>query len=201
MFSQFQGAKAKPQRQQKGQSIQYELTIPFVTAVMGGESQIRVQKASGKNESITVKIPAGIEDGKKIRLRGQGEPPPGSQGKAGDILITVRVTPHKFFTRRGKNLNVKVPVTLTEAVEGGKIDVPTPQGTVSLSVPPKTSSGAKLRIKGHGVAPAQGEPGDLYAELLIVLPENPDAECAELIKQLSRKFETQSGNPRKDLKW
>ncbi|MCG8585651.1 MAG: J domain-containing protein, partial [Pirellulales bacterium] len=88
-----------------------------------------VQRASGKTETITATIPAGIEDGKKIRLRGQGEPAPSKRGKPGDILITIHIAPHAYFTRKGNNLHVRVPVTLAEAVDGAKVDVPTPGGT------------------------------------------------------------------------
>jgi len=139
----------------------------------------------------------GRKDGKKIRLREQGEESPDG-GKPGDILITVRVAPHPCFERRGKNLYVKVPVTLAEAALGGKIDVPTPKGTISLTVPPGTSSGQKLRIAGHGIAPAKGPAGDLYAEIQIVLPESLDDESLESIKRLA---ERPPLSPRSELRW
>ena len=89
-------------------------------------------------------------------------------------MLTVHVAPHPFFARRGNDLLVRLPVTLGEAVAGASVDVPTPSGTVSLHVPPGTSSGKKLRIKGHGVAPKSGAKGDLLAEVLIVLPRQFD---------------------------
>ena len=142
--------------------------MPFNTAVTGGEAMISVQRHNGKLDTINVKIPIGIDDGQKIRLRGQGEADVGEQ--AGDILITIRVSPHPYFQRRGNRLDVRVPITLTEAVQGAKVDIPTPQGTITLSIPPGTSSGRKLRVKGHGVNPSKGKPGDLFAEVQIVLP-------------------------------
>ena len=172
-FSQFGGGSARQQAQpgrQHGRDLTHELTVPFVTAVSGGQSEIVVQQTGGKTKTITAKIPAGIEDGQTIRLRGQGEPAPSRRGKPGDILITIHVAPHAHFTRKGKNLHVRVPITLAEAVEGAKVDVPTPSGTVAIKIPPSTSSGGKLRVKGHGVAAPKGEPGVLFAEVQIVLP-------------------------------
>ena len=189
------GPQANPRR--RGSDLRHELLVPFNTAVTGGQAQINVQRAGGKRERITVKIPAGIDDGKKIRLRGQGETGQ-SGGAAGDVLIVVRVAPHPFFTRRGKRLDVEVPVTLAEAAGGAKIDVPTPQGTIALSIPPGTSSGTRLRVKGHGVHPAGQPPGDLFAEILIVLPKDIDESDLEAIRDLDAKYPQ---SPRRDLQW
>ena len=131
--------------------------MPFNSSITGGQAQLSVRRADGKIETISVKIPAGIEDGKKIRLRGQGEPSP-SGGTPGDLLITVRVAEHPHFRRRGGDLELAVPVTLAEAALGAKIDVPTPQGEISLKIPPGTSSGKRLRLKGLGVPNAEGRP-------------------------------------------
>ncbi|MEA1952410.1 MAG: J domain-containing protein, partial [Planctomycetota bacterium] len=176
-FSQFtQAGAGQPQargrrRRQRGMDITHDLTITFETAIKGGKVQLAVQRHSGKTETITVTVPAGIDSGKKIRLRGQGEPSP-SGDTAGDIILTIHVTAHKFFQRHGNNLQVRVPVTLAEAASGAKVDVPTPRGTVSLQVPAGTSSGAKLRIKGHGVERKGAKAGDLLAEIQIVLPKD-----------------------------
>lgn len=190
---------ARPQapRPQKGANLSHELTVPFNTVVVGGEAQVTVQRKSGKREAISVQIPAGIEDGKKIRLRGQGEPGTAG-GAAGDILIQVRVASHPNYQRRGNQLDVVVSVTLAEAVVGAKIDLPTPKGTITLSVPPGTSSGTKLRIKGHGIAPSGKPPGDLFAEIQIVLPKELDADDWIMIKKLDARHPL---DPRKDLKW
>lgn len=200
LFKQFNRRAAggrTARRAQRGADIEHEITVPFNTAVTGGEAAISVQRQSGKIDTINFKIPAGIEEGKKIRVRGQGEP--GQNGAPpGDILITVRTSPHPFFQRRGKRLDVRVPVTLAEAVEGAKVDVPTPRGTVSVRVPPGTSSGKKLRIKGHGVAPPKGEPGDLFAEIQIVLPENLSDDERQQLAVVSAKHPQ---NPRADLRW
>ena len=136
------------------------MTIPFATAISGGEVQLSLRRQSGETETIVVKIPPGIEDGKKMRLRGKGEPASG-RGTAGDLMLTVHVAPHPFFARKGNDLLLRLPVTLGEAVAGASVDVPTPSGTVSLHIPPGTSSGKKLRIKGHGVAPEERRQGRL----------------------------------------
>jgi DnaJ-class molecular chaperone len=122
----------------------------------------------------------------------------GKGGEPGDILITVRVAAHPFFQRRGNNLDVEVPISLSEAALGAKIDVPTPRGTISLSVPPGTSSGKRLRIKGHGVEPQGQAAGDLYAEILIVLPDDLDVEDLNALKKIIQKHPY---NPRADLRW
>src|SRR4051812_14391851 len=157
IFTQFRQAGSRQRRggsrQQaaRGSDVTAELEIPFTTAVLGGQTQIAVRRQDGRVDTLNVKIPPGIDEGKKIRLRGQGEAVP--DGTAGDILITIHVAPHPWFSRHGNNLEVRVPVTLAEAALGAKVDVPTPKGTISLRIPPGSSSGKRLRIKGHGVTP------------------------------------------------
>ncbi len=206
IFSQFRraqggrGKRAAPAK--RGADLETEIEVPFTTSILGGEAQISVRRQSGEVETIVVKIPQGIEDGKKIRLRGQGEAPPTPAGTPGDILITVRVAPHPFFTRRGNNLDVRVPVTLSEAVLGAKIEVPTPQGSIILRVPPGTSSGKKLRVKGRGVVRSGAEPGDLFAEIQIVLPATLDDRSRELVEQLNTHWQQASvQDPRHDLRF
>lgn len=181
----------------KGADLEHEITVPFSSAVKGGEAALSVRRANGKTETISVKIPAGIEDGKKIRLRGQGEPSPGG-GPDGDILLTIHVASHPEFTRRGTRLDVVTPITLAEAVQGAKIDVPTPHGAVSVSVPAGTSSGKKLRLKGQGVRPEGKPPGDLYVELQIALPEGLTEEERGQIAEIA---ERHPQNPRANLRW
>jgi DnaJ-class molecular chaperone len=202
-FSRGRGARRSQRPAARGNDLKHELEIPFATAVLGGEAALTVQRQNGKLETIRVKIPVGIDDGKKIRLRGQGEPGSGD-APAGDILLTIRVGPHPHFRRAGTRLEVRVPVTLAEAANGAKIDVPTPHGekgrpgTITLTVPPNTSSGKRLRIKGHGVRPANGPPGDLFAEIQIELPENLAAQDREQLAQISNHY---SQHPRSELRW
>lgn len=182
---------------ERGGNIEHSITVPFTTAVLGGEAQIGIRRGDGRAETIQVKIPAGIEDGKKIRLRGQGEPSRNG-GPAGDILIKVSAAPHPHFRRQGKRLDVCVPITLAEAVGGAKIDVPTPHGTIALTVPPGTSSGSKLRVTGQGVKDASGSAGDLFAEVQIILPKAISAEDKKQLTEIAAKY---SDNPRANLRW
>jgi DnaJ-class molecular chaperone len=194
------GARARGRRAaapRRGRDLVHEMEVPLQTAVAGGELQIAVEQPGGKRKTLSVKIPAGIEDGKKIRLRGQGEPGPGG-GPPGDVLIRVRIAPHPFFQRQGNDLVVRVPVTLAEAALGAKIDVPTPKGTVTLTIPPGTSSGRKLRVRGHGVAPRSGPPGDLLAEIQIALPKTLADEDREAIREIDRRNPL---DPRSKLRW
>jgi DnaJ-class molecular chaperone len=173
------------------------LQIPFTTSIKGGEAHVTVRRPSGKVETIAVKIPPGLEHGKKIRLRGQGEPSPNG-GPDGDIIVTVRVAQHPFYTRRGNDLIVTLPVTIGEAATGAKIDLPTPKGKIALTIPAGSSSGKRLRVRGHGVQPPGQSAGDLYAELQIQLPEKIDQRAADLL----RKFDEQQPlRPREDLQW
>lgn len=201
LFKQFgqrgRGAGRKAAPPERGADLEHELTVPFATAVLGGEAQIAVRRAGGAVETIRVKIPAGIEDGKKIRLRDQGES--GAQGGAsGDILIKVHTAPHPHFRRSGKRLEVTVPISLAEALRGAKIDLPTPHGTITVTVPPGSSSGGKLRVKGHGVRGGAGSPGDLYAELQIVVPKELTESDREQMAEIAAKY---VDNPRADLAW
>jgi DnaJ-class molecular chaperone len=180
----------------EGSDFYSDITVSFQTAVLGGTTDLALDR-DGKHETISVKIPPGIADGGKIRLRGQGQPG-ANGGPAGDIILTVHVAPHPFYTRAGDRLEMKLPVTLAEAALGAKVDVPTPSGTISLRIPPRTSSGAKLRIKGHGVKNKDGTRGDLYAEVQIVLPETIDGELLEAVRRLESRGEV---NPRATLRW
>lgn len=189
-----QQQQARPRR---GQDILHEVKIPFRLAVTGGQIELTVERAAGKTEKIAVKVPAGIEDGKKIRLRSQGKAG-ARRGTAGDLIITVRVESHSCYTRRGNRLDVTVPVSLVEAAEGAKVDVPMPAGTITITIPPGTSSGSKLRLKGCGVKPTSGVAGDLFAEIQIMLPKAIDEASLALV----REFEERNPiSPRENLEW
>ena len=179
----------------RGADLEASVEVPLSTAVLGGETSLLVQR-NDRQETIRVKVPRGIDEGKKIRLRGQGNPS-GEGGPPGDLLLTVHVTPHPHFHRRGANLHLKLPITLGEAIEGAKVDVPTPQGTVALRVPPGSSSGTKLRIKGHGVSVGDTT-GDLLVECQVVLPSS----LSDDERQWLREFETRHPlNPRDKVHW
>ena len=178
------GGRRAAARPTKGQDARAEVTVPFRVAAEGGEHEIGLDR-SGAAERLTVKIPAGVADGNTIRLAGQGQPGPGG-GAAGDLLLTIHVAPHPHFRREGHDLFVDVPITPAEAVLGAKVETPTlSEGTVVLTLPPGTSSGRKLRLRGKGVADRKtGNRGDLYVVAKVVVPESPTAEQRALYEQL-----------------
>ncbi|SMP65794.1 curved DNA-binding protein [Neorhodopirellula lusitana] len=189
------GGRRAPAPPQRGANTRYELSVPFEKAVLGGKAEF-YPTGTGKNEKLSVTIPAGVEEGAKIRLRGQGQQVPG--GEPGDLILVIKIDEHAFFNRVGRNLEVKLPITVGEAAMGAKIDVPTPKGTVRLSIPAGSRSGKRLRLKGQGIQFSSGSPGDLIAELQIQLPEELSESATELIKQFE---EAQDFEPRKDLKF
>lgn len=160
-----------------GRDVAAELTISLEDAAHGAKK--RVLLPNGKD--VEVKIPTGLADGQQIRLKGQGQASPAG-GAAGDLLITVHLAPHPHFKLDGTNLRVDVPVTLYEAVLGGKVRVPTLGGAVELAIPAGTSSGRTFRLKGKGMK-AKAASGDLFATVRIVLPERPDPELERLMRE------------------
>ncbi|MDQ1125771.1 MULTISPECIES: DnaJ C-terminal domain-containing protein [Microbacterium] len=177
---------------QRGADVTARTTLDFTTAVKG--DTITLQGDDGK--PIKVKIPAGVSDGQKIKLRGRGRPSPDG-GEAGDIVLTVGVRPHPVFTREGLNLRIHVPVTFTEAALGATIEVPTLGGdSVKLRVAPGTPSGRVLRVKGRGVQTAKGT-GDLLAEVQVAVPTHLDAAAREALERF-HELEPKE-NPRADL--
>jgi len=189
--------RARPRAPEKGADLERELEVPLPVAVSGGSWEFTFQKPGGGLTTLSVNIPAGIREGQKIRLRGLGAPSP-SGGPPGDLYLRVKILPHKYFERRGDDLYVKVPVTLPEAVFGTKVDIPTPRGTVSVRIPPGTSSGTKLRVRGHGVPREDGTSGDLYAVVEIQLPPHLDESTKEAIKKLESAYPR---DIRADLYW
>lgn len=183
--------------QEPGEDVRHEIEVPFRTAVEGGSVSLRIRRPNGKLETIDIKIPGGIEAGKTIRYSGQGEPS-SSGGPAGDLLVTVRIAEHESFTREGLNLTVKVPITIAEACLGAKIEVPSPHGTLTLTVPPGTSSGKRIRAKGQGIRAKDGSVGDLYAEVHIVVPKKLNGKATELVKELAEQL---PDDPRADLRF
>jgi DnaJ-class molecular chaperone len=159
-----------------GRDIEASLTITLPEAAKGVKK--RVQLPTGKE--IDVKIPPGLSDGQQIRLKGQGIA--GAGNRVGDLLIAVTVAPHPLFQRDGADLRLELPITLYEAVLGGKVRVPTLDGAVELAIPAGTNSGRTFRLKGKGF-PGKSGAGDLLATIRIVLPEGGDAELETLMKE------------------
>ncbi|NYE18388.1 DnaJ C-terminal domain-containing protein [Microbacterium immunditiarum] len=176
----------------RGADVTARTTIDFITATRG--ETITLQGEDGK--PFKVKIPAGVADGQRIRLRGRGRPSPDG-GENGDIVVLVTVRPHPVFTRDGLNLRVTVPVTFTEAALGATIEVPTLGGDpVKLRVAPGTPSGRVLRVKGRGVQTQKGT-GDLLAEVQVVVPSHLDDRAREALERF-HDLEPKE-NPRTDL--
>jgi len=177
---------------QRGADVTARTTLDFQTAVKG--ETITLAGEDGK--PFKVKIPAGVADGQKIRLRGRGRPSPDG-GEAGDIVVSITVRPHPVFTREGLNLRLTVPVTFTEAALGATIEVPTLGGEpVKLRVAPGTPSGRVLRVKGRGVQTAKGT-GDLLAEVQVAVPSHLDEQAKEALERF-HELEPKE-NPRADL--
>jgi curved DNA-binding protein len=163
------------------------LTIPFLTAVKGGETTIELTRADGRHETLGVKIPPGTEPGAKLRLRGRGEPAePG--GTPGDLIIHVDVEPHPTFTRQGRDVQVEVPISVPEAILGARVEVPTLDGAKTVPIPAGTSCGQKLRLRGQGVPATSKQPaGDLFVVPRIVVPKSIDDESRQLIQQFAER--------------
>jgi DnaJ-class molecular chaperone len=172
-----------------GRDVTGSVTITLPEAATG--TSRRVQLPTGKE--IDVKIPAGLADGQTIRLKGQGLPGPG--GAVGDALITVSIAPHALFERVGADLRLELPISLYEAVLGGRVRAPTLDGAVEIAIPAGTSSGRTFRIKGKGL-PSKDGAGDLYATVRIVLPERADGELEELMRKWR---ERTPYDPRRDM--
>ena len=173
IFADLMGGRARGNRQPRqtrGEDFTAAVTVSFEEAATGGTRRVVLQNG----EQIDVKIPLGVKDGQTIRVKGRGGAGQGG-GANGDILLTISVAPHPNMTRDGNDIRMDLPVTLKEAVLGGKVPVPTLTGTVSLSVPPNSNTGTILRLKGKGIAAHGGSPaGDLYVRLQVSLPDHPD---------------------------
>lgn len=161
----------------RGRDVKYRLEVDFLDAVNGAKK--RVTMPDGK--PLDLSIPAGLEDGQTLRLRGQGEPGAGG-GPAGDVYVDISVKPHPIFERDGDDITIEAPISLKEAVLGGKITAPTIAGDVAITVPKNSSSGAVLRLKGRGVSRDGKKAGDQYVKLKIVLPEGGDPELEEFVR-------------------
>ncbi|WP_336979241.1 J domain-containing protein [Altererythrobacter fulvus] len=166
----FGGARRPPQ---PGANVQYRLKVPFVDAATGKDQRITL--SDGK--TIDLKLPAGVEEGTQMRLKGRGEQGPGGPG---DALVTIGIEPHPFFRREGNDVRIDLPITLDEAVNGAKVKVPTVDGAVMLTVAPGSGSGKVLRLKGKGFQLKGGGRGDQLVTLEVDLPEHDE----DLVRRL-----------------
>lgn len=163
-------------RRTRGADLQVQLGLDMLDSISGVTRQLALPDGS----TISLTIPAGVEDGEVLRLKGKGAAAP-SEGPPGDLLVQIAIRPHRFFRREGDDVLLELPVTLKEAVLGAKVRVPVPSGAVMLSVPKASNTGAVLRLKGKGVA-RLGAPGDLLVTLKVVLPKEPDPALESLLE-------------------
>ena len=175
----------------RGGDVRYHLAVDFLSAVNGAKPQLALPDGS----EITVTIPPGTRDGQILRLKGKGRPGYNG-GEPGDALIEIEVRPHPLFKREDDNIRIELPVSLAEAVLGGKVKTPTPTGDVMLSIPKGANTGTVLRLKGKGVPKADGSHGDQYVTLKVMLPDKPDPELEEFIARWSK---TQAYDPRRAM--
>jgi DnaJ-class molecular chaperone len=159
----------------RGAHLRAHLAVDLPTAVQGGTHTISVG-----GRQVDVKLPAGVRDGQQLRLSGLGQPGPGG---AGNLYVKIRLVDHPCYRRHGDDLHLDVPITVLEAVAGGKVDIPTPKGQVTITVPPGSQSGRKLRLKGLGVGG-----GNLYAHLEVMVPDGDGAAVEELARQLQEHY-------------
>lgn len=176
-------AQRAPEPPARGADIEHNVTLTFEQAARGATLPLQISR-DGKLETIDVKIPAGVKDGSKIRLRGKGQHVPG--GEAGDLYIITSVREHPYFRREDLDVLIDVPVSVYEAMLGTKVAVPTLDGEVTVTIPPGTSSGAKLRLKGRGAYRGEDK-GDQHCIVKIIVPKNLSPEDIELVKKLEQR--------------
>jgi molecular chaperone DnaJ len=178
-------------RPRAGEDLSAEMQLTFHDSVSGTTKKLRVN-----GHTVTVKIPRGVNDGTRIRVRGKGAPGRNG-GPSGDLYVTVRVAEHPIFGRSGKNLTIEVPITFIEATLGAEIDVPTLDGKVRLRIPPGTQTGKTLRVREHGIEDAKGTKGDLLVTVSVTVPESLTEEGKELLQQF--RLKNPHDNPRSHL--
>jgi DnaJ-class molecular chaperone len=178
----------------RGADVEHGVTLTFAQAARGTTLPLQINR-DGKLETIEVKIPPGVKDGSRVRIRGRGQQSAG--GEAGDLYIVTQVHAHPYYRREGLDILLDVPISLYEALLGTKVEVPTLDGPVTLTIPPGTSSGAKLRIKGRGIERGE-EKGDQLVVMKVIVPKNLDDEGKELVRRLQAKAPLDA---RSDVHW
>jgi len=174
----------------RGQDLHYRLPISFVESIAGAHKRLTLPDGG----SLDVTIPPGLEDGQILRLRGKGAAGAGTGGP-GDALIEVEVLPDRRFTRDGDNISLELPISLSEAVLGGRIRVPTPSGDVTMTVPKGSNTGTTMRLKGKGAPRRGGGHGDQFVKLKVVLPKSPDSDLEAFVSNWDK---GKTFNPRED---
>ena len=191
------GRQPQPAPSQKGQDVEHGVELTFEQAARGTTLPLQINR-DGQVETIEVKVPAGVKDGGKIRVRGRGQQMP--NGNHGDLYIAFAVHAHPYFRRDGSDIHLDVPLSLYEAVLGTKVSVPTLDGPVTVTIPPGTSSGAKLRVRGRGLDKGTGadDKGDQIVQVRVVVPKDLDADDRSAVEAMAAKHPL---NARADLPW
>ncbi len=182
----------------RGPDLETAIDLTFEEALRGTarEAVLTAGEAPGQRATIRFRVPPGVEDGQRIRVRGQGQEGPGGRG---DLMILCRVRPHPFFRREGRDILLDLPLTFAEATLGAKVEIPTLEGPMVLTVPPGTASGTKLRLRGRGLRdPHSGVAGDMYAVVRIQPPTQLSAHARDLLAALDREVDQ---HPREHLGW
>jgi curved DNA-binding protein len=172
--------------------VHANVTVDFRDAVLGTTLPLKLSNG----ESVTVRVPPGVSDGERVRVRGRGAPGM-SGGPRGDMVLTIKVKAHPLFERDGDDLWLELPITIAEAYRGAQIRVPTPHGGVKLSVPAGAQGGQKMRLRGKGIQRRGREPGDLYVRFVVRYPTDDDPEVEGAIDKLADKVV----DPRKDIRF
>jgi curved DNA-binding protein len=179
---------------QRGADVNHPVTLSFDQAARGTKIPLQINR-DGRLETIDVNIPAGVNEGSKVRLKGKGQQ--SAMGEPGDLYIITHIRPHPYFRREDLDILLDLPISLYEALNGTKVSVPTLDGPVTLTVPPGTSSHAKLRIKARGVFRGE-EKGDQHVVVKVIMPKGLDDEDKELVKRLEAKHPIDA---RAEVKW
>ena len=175
-FAELLRRSARAQANRRGHDLEFRLLIEFVESIAGANKRLKLPDGN----TIDVAIPPGMTEGQVLRLRGKGAPGSG-KGEPGDVLIEVEIKPDRSFTRQGDDIYLELPITLTEAVLGTRIKVPTPTGTVTMTVPKGSNTGSTLRLRGKGAPRQAGGHGDQLVKLKVVLPKEPDPELEAFV--------------------
>lgn len=194
-FESFFGGRAKP-RATRGQELSASVSVSLAEAFTGCTRELSLSRVGEEPTTLKVKIPAGIADGGKVRLKGQGGRGQNG-GPNGDLRLAVEVRPHPVFRRDGDDLELTVPIGVDEALAGGRVSVPTPHGSVNLKIPKACHSGKRMRLRGKGMPKRGGGHGDLFVVMQVQLPKEPSAALTEAVAELDW------GQPegREDLAW
>lgn len=198
LFGDIFGPRRTERGRSRGRDIEYQVTIDFETAIKGGTRDLTVSKQTKDGnvvtETLSVKIPAGVDDGSRIRVKGKGE---ASRGTSGDLFLRIKVKPHPIFGRKKDDIYVELPITLYEAALGANVTVPTVDGSATMTIPPNVQNGTKLRLKGKGVENLKTrERGDQYVILKIAMPEKINETTKSTLEELRN---SNPYNPRSHL--